>query len=36
MHAPLKILSYLIVLLMAIAVAYALYISFTYWAGIGV
>lgn len=32
----LKVLSYLIVLLMAIAVIYAAYMSVTYWTGIGV
>ncbi|MFC4159165.1 hypothetical protein [Chitinimonas lacunae] len=32
----LKTLSYLIVLLMAVAVIYAAYMSVTYWAGIGV
>jgi hypothetical protein len=36
MHGPLKLVSYLIVLLMALAVIYAVYISATYWAGIGV
>lgn len=36
MHGPLKIVSYLIVLLMALAVVYAFYISATYWTGIGV
>jgi len=36
MHAPLKLVSHLIVLLMAMAVLYAAYISIKYWAGIGV
>ncbi len=36
MHGPLKMASHAIVLLMAVAVAYAFYISVTYWAGIGV
>jgi hypothetical protein len=36
MHGPLKFVSYLIVLLMAVAAIYALYISVTYWSGIGV
>lgn len=36
MHGTLKLLSYVIVLLMAVAVIYALYISATYWAGIAV
>lgn len=33
---PLRILSYVIVLLMAIAVVYAGYITVSYWSGIGV
>jgi hypothetical protein len=36
MHGSLKLLSYVIVLLMAVAVLYAAYISVTYWSGIGV
>lgn len=36
MHGPLKLVSYVIVLLMALAVLYAAYISVTYWTGIGV
>ena len=36
MHGPLKLVSYLIVLLMALAVLYAAYIAVTYWSGIGV
>lgn len=36
MHGPLKLVSYVIVLLMAAAVLYAAYISVTYWTGIGV
>ncbi len=36
MHGPLKLVSYAIVLLMALAVLYAAYISVTYWTGIGV
>jgi hypothetical protein len=36
MHASLKLLGYVIVLLMAIAVLYTAYISVKYWAGIGV
>jgi len=35
-HAPLKVLSYVIAALMAVAVAYAAYISVAYWSGIGV
>jgi hypothetical protein len=35
-HGPLKLLSYIIVLLMAMAAVYALYMSVTYWTGIGV
>jgi hypothetical protein len=35
-HGPLKLVSYVIVLLMALAVLYAAYISVTYWTGIGV
>ena len=36
MHGPLKLVSYVIVLLMALAVLYAAFISVTYWTGIGV
>jgi hypothetical protein len=36
LHGPLKLLSYVIVLIMALAVLYAAYISVTYWTGIGV
>jgi hypothetical protein len=36
MHGPLKLVSYVIVLLMALSVAYGAYISVTYWTGIGV
>ena len=36
MHGPLKLLSYVIVLLMAVAALYAYYISLTYWSGISV
>ena len=36
MHGPLKIFSYVVVLLMAISMLYAAYISIKYWAGIGV
>lgn len=36
MHNSLKILSYVVLLLMVIAVFYAGYISVKYWAGIGV
>jgi hypothetical protein len=35
-YGPIKLVGYLIVLLMAVAVLYAAYISVTYWAGIGV
>jgi hypothetical protein len=35
-YGPIKLAGYLIVLLMAVAVLYAAYISVTYWAGIGV
>lgn len=35
-HGPLKLVSFVIVLLMALAVLYAAYISVTYWTGIGV
>lgn len=35
-HGPLKLLSYVIVLLMAVAALYASYISVTYWSGISV
>lgn len=36
MHASLKLVSYVIVLLMVVAVAYAAYIALTYWTGISV
>ncbi len=36
MHGSLKLLSYIIVLLMALAVAYSGYTSIKYWSGIGV
>jgi hypothetical protein len=35
-HRLLALVSYLIVVLMAVAVGYAAYISVTYWTGIGV
>lgn len=35
-HRPLKLLGHVIVLLMALAIVYAAYISVTYWTGIGV
>ena len=36
MHRTLTLASWLIVLLMALAAAYSLYISVRYWSGIGV
>jgi hypothetical protein len=36
MHGLVKLLSYVILLLMAVAIFYAGYISIKYWAGIGV
>lgn len=36
MYGPLKIFSYVVVLLMVVAMIYAAYISVKYWAGIGV
>ncbi len=36
MYRPLKIFSYVVVLLMVVAMIYAAYISVKYWAGIGV
>ncbi len=36
MHGPLRVVSYVIVASMAGAVLYAVYISVTYWTGIGV
>lgn len=36
MHGPLKVLSYVVVLLMVVAVLYVAYISMTHWSGIGV
>lgn len=36
MHGPLKLLSYVVILLMLIAMAYSGYISIEYWSGIGV
>jgi hypothetical protein len=33
---PLKVFGYLVVLLMAVAMVYAAYISITYWSGIAV
>jgi hypothetical protein len=36
LHGVLKLVSYVIVLLMAVAVLYAAYMSVTYWRGIGV
>lgn len=33
---PLKVLGYVVVLLMAVAMLYAAYISITYWSGIAV
>lgn len=36
MHGPLKLLSYVVILLMLIAMVYSGYISIEYWSGIGV
>jgi hypothetical protein len=36
MHGPLKLFSYVVILLMVIALVYSAYISIKYWAGIGV
>jgi hypothetical protein len=36
MHSSLKLFSYVVILLMAIAMLYSAYISIKYWAGIGV
>ncbi len=36
MHGTLKLLSYVIVLLMVIAILYSGYTSIKYWSGIGV
>jgi len=36
MHGSLKLLSYVIVLLMVLAILYAGYTSIKYWSGIGV
>jgi hypothetical protein len=36
LHRPLKLIGHVVVLLMAIAVLYAAYISIRYWHGIGV
>lgn len=36
MHGPLKVLSYAVVAIMAVAVVYVGYISMTHWSGIGV
>jgi hypothetical protein len=36
LHGLLKLVGYVIVVLMAVAVAYAAYISVGYWHGIGV
>lgn len=36
MHGPLKLLSYVIALLILIAMLYSGYISVQYWSGIGV
>lgn len=36
MHGPLKLLSYVVVLLMLVAILYGGYISLKYWSGIGV
>lgn len=35
-HTPMKIVGYVVLALMAIAVIYAAYITLTHWAGIGV
>ncbi len=36
MHGPLKLLSYLVILLILIAMAYSGYISIEHWSGISV
>jgi hypothetical protein len=36
MHGPLKIFSYVIILLMLLALLYSGFISIKYWSGIGV
>lgn len=36
MHGPFKVFSYVVVLLMLVAMIYAAYISIKYWSGIGV
>jgi hypothetical protein len=36
MHEALRIFSYVVLLLMAVAILYAGYISIEYWSGIGV
>lgn len=36
LHGFLKILSYLVLLLMLVAIGYGSYISISYWSGIGV
>jgi hypothetical protein len=36
MHGPLKLFSYVVILLMVIALLYSGYTSITYWSGIGV
>lgn len=36
MHGPLKLFSYVVILLMVIALLYSGYISIKYWSGIGV
>jgi hypothetical protein len=36
MHGPLKIFSYVIILLMLLALLYSAFISIKYWSGIGV
>ncbi|HEY8555387.1 MAG TPA: hypothetical protein VIL43_12710 [Burkholderiales bacterium] len=35
-YRPLKVLSYVVILLVAAAILYAVYISIRYWSGIGV
>ena len=36
LFGPLKVFGYVVVLLMAVAMLYAAYISITYWSGIAV
>lgn len=36
MHRPLKLVGYLVVAVMAVAVMYVAYISIQHWSGIGV